>query len=242
MRAAVLLALLGALATPASADPALDLVRRADRIRAPAEPFTVELTLITPSTTPERPAARLKVSVHDRARSLARFLEPPVDRGKTLLMVGPHLWVALPATERPLRLSPLQRLTGEVAHADVLRVNFEGDYLPRIAGEDLVNGHPCVRLDLEGTAEGVTYHRIRYWVERASARPARAEFFAVTGLLLKAAVFTRFQWAIGAERPAEVEIRDPVRGDRVTRILYANYRLEPLREEMFQPSYLRYVR
>ena len=241
-RLAALGAALVLLPSGAAARSAAQLVRASDRVRAPDAPFSVELTHLTRDTTPARPAARLKVWVTGRERSLARFLAPAGERGKTLLMVGPNLWVSLPATERPLRIAPLQRLVGEVAHADVLRVNFGGDYDAAFEDEDTVDGVMCARLLLTGRAEGVTYARLRYWLARADARPVRAEFYAVSGLLLKTARFTRFAPALGAHRPAEIEITDAVRGDRVSRIVYERYRLEALPDEAFQPSALRWLR
>jgi outer membrane lipoprotein-sorting protein len=232
----------GATVAAPTAPTAVEIIRTADRIRAPADAFSFEVSLLSPESRPGDPAARLHVYVKGRERTLAKFLHPANERGKLLLMVGPNLWVFLPATERPLRISPLQRLVGDISHADVLRVNFEGDYTARLDGEEEVDGTPAYRLELTGRVEGVTYDRVRYWVERASGRPLRAEFFAVSGIRLKTARFTRYAVALGAARPAEVEVQDAVRGDRVSRIVYANYRLETLRDEVFQPSYLKYVK
>lgn len=239
-----LILILARLALPLEV-PALtarEIVRRADRIRAPGGSFSFELSIITPQGSEERPDARLAVSVKLPDRSLAKFLTPSRDRGKVLLMVGPHLWVYLPATGRPLRISPQQRLVGDVSHADVMRVNFEGDYLPTLRGVDRETGGGSYVLNLRGAMKGATYHRIRYWVERETFRPVKAEFLTVSGLLIKTARYTRYRQILGAARPTEIEIADAVRGGAVTRLLYSKLRHETLSDEMFHPASLRLLR
>lgn len=220
----------------------LEIVRQADRIRAPGPSFSFELTIITARGSEREPDARLAVSVKLPDKSLAKFLYPPRDRGKILLMVGPSLWVYLPTTDRPLRISPQQRLLGEVSHADVMRVNFGGDYHPTLVGDDQVEGLPCRLLELQGSVEGVTYHRIRYWVARVGIRPVKAEFYTVTGLLLKTARYTRYREVLGTVRPTEIRISDAVRAGALSRMIYSKLRLEPLKDEIFHPTYLKFVR
>lgn len=220
----------------------LEIVRRADRIRAPGSTFTFEIAIVTPKGSEQEPDMRLAVSVKLPDKSLAKFLSPPADRGKILLMVGPNLWVYLPTTDRPLRISPQQRLIGEVSHADVMRVNFEGDYLPVLVGDDQAEGLACHLLELLGAVEGVTYHRIRYWVERETFRPVKAEFYTITGLLLKTARYTRYRQILDAFRPTEIQISDAVRAGALSRMIYSKLRREPLRDEIFHPTYLKYLR
>lgn len=220
----------------------LEIVRQADRIRAPGPSFSFELTIVTPKGSEREPDARLAVSVKLPDKSLAKFLFPPRDRGRILLMVGPHLWVYLPTTDRPLRISPQQRLIGEVSHADVMRVNFGGDYLPTLVGEDQVEGVTCHVLELQGAVEGVTYHRIRYWVARETVRPVKAEFYTVTGLLLKTARYTRYREVLGTVRPTEILISDAVRAGALSRMIYSKFRLETLKDEIFHPTYLKFLR
>jgi len=245
--ARVLGGVVAALVCPAGLDPAAaltaaEIVRQADRIRAPGPSFSFELAIVTPTGTEQEPNARLAASVKLPDKSLARFVFPPADRGKILLMVGPNLWVYLPATDRPLRISPQQRLLGDVSHADVMRVNFGGDYVPALDGDDQVEGRACHVLELRGVVEGATYHRIRYWVERETFLPVKAEFYAITGLLLKTARYTRYREVLGALRPTEVQIRDAVRADALSRMIYTKLRLEPLRDEIFHPTYLKFLR
>lgn len=239
-----LAALLISLAVPdaAQALTPLEIVRRADRIRAPGPTFTFELTIVTPKGSEQEPDARLAVSVKLPEKGLAKFLFPPADRGKTLLMVGPNLWVYLPTTDRPLRISPQQRLIGEVSHADVLRVNFEGDYVPTLIGDDRVEGLLCHLLELRGVVEGVTYHRIRYWVERETFRPVKAEFYTITGLLLKTARYRHYREILGTARPTEIQISDAVRAGALSRMIYSRLRREPLSDEIFHPTYLKFLR
>src|SRR2546426_8249064 len=48
---------------------------------------------------------------------------------------------------------------------------------------------PCYLLELTSRAPGSTYSRILYWVSKKRFRPLKAEFYAVSGRLMKTGWF-----------------------------------------------------
>ena len=57
-----------------------------------------------------------------------RYVEPPRDAGKMVLLDGRSLWFYDPASKASVRISPQQRLIGQAAIGDVLTVNLAVDY------------------------------------------------------------------------------------------------------------------
>ena len=47
-------------------------------------------------------------------------------------MLGDDMWVYLPDTSRPVRITPLERLSGDASNGDVARTNYAVDYSPSI--------------------------------------------------------------------------------------------------------------
>ncbi len=45
-------------------------------------------------------------------------------------MLGDDMWIYLPDTSRPVRITPLERLSGDASNGDVARTNYAVDYSP----------------------------------------------------------------------------------------------------------------
>ena len=77
--------------------------------------FIFDLTVATTSKGKKANTQKFTVSVKDFTKSLVRFTDPPENRGRVLLMVGQNLWIQIPSTNQPLRISPQQRLAGQAS-------------------------------------------------------------------------------------------------------------------------------
>ena len=116
---------------PMEANPARELLLRADRIRFPEESFQVDIVITT--TAPDRdPDERsYRILSKGNSQTLVQTTAPAVDRNQILLMREHDLWAFLPNLSQPIRLPLSQRLTGQVANGDLARANFVGDYEPK---------------------------------------------------------------------------------------------------------------
>jgi outer membrane lipoprotein-sorting protein len=215
------------------------VVAEADRIRFPQEDFEVQV--VVTSTSPGRaPEVReYEILSKGNENTIVRTTAPPSERGQSLLMRGRDLWVFMPNLSQPIRLPLSQRLTGQVANGDLARANFTGDYDPTILRTEEVAGESHYVLELNAVDRGVTYHRVRYWVSQETYRPFKAEFFAVSGRLLKTAFYEDFEEMLGVERPRRLVMVDAVNeGDRSV-LEYRDLALRDLPERMFHREYLR---
>ena len=166
-------------------------------------------------------------------------LEPASERGQALLMRGRDLWVFMPSVSQPVRLSLAQRLTGQVANGDLARANFSGDYRAAVVDADTINGVATQVLDLAAVDRSVTYAEVKYWVAQKDARPVQAEFYALSGRLLKTCRYEDFRPLAGQTRPTRLVMEDALKKGDKSVLVYESMQLRELPERMFTREYLR---
>ena len=218
---------------------AREILARADRIRFPPEGFQVDVTITTtaPDVDPEVRAYRVLSKGNNL--TLVQTTAPAIDRDQILLMRDRELWAFLPNLSQPIRLPLSQRLTGQVANGDLARANFVGDYRPRILRQEKIEGETYHVLELEGVDQWVTYRRVVFWVNAKNDRPFKAEFYAVSGRLLKTCQYVDFQPMAGAARPTRLIIDDALRSGNRSVLEYSAMKLRDLPDKVFTKDYLK---
>lgn len=220
-------------------EKARELVARADAIRFPRESFQTEVTITNFIEGEKGDDRRYRILSRGNENTIVLTLEPASERGQALLMSGRDLWVFMPSVSQPVRLSLSQRLTGQVANGDLARANFSGDYNPALVGTDTIDGTPAQVLDLTAVDRSVTYAKVKYWVSQNDARPLQAEFYALSGRLLKTCHYENFLELAGRLRPTRLVMVDALKkGDRSV-LDYESMKLQDLPERMFTREYLR---
>lgn len=218
---------------------ATELLQQADAIRFPREHFETRLTVTNYEDSAAQEVREYKVMSRGNENTIVLTEEPASERGQALLMRGRDLWIFMPSVSQPVRLSLSQRLTGQVANGDLARANFAGDYDATLAGDETIDGKDYWLLDLTAAGRGVTYSSVKYWVEKETARPFMAEFYAVSGRLLKTARYQNFREMAGRERPTRLVIEDAVKAGEYSVLEYNTMNLADLPERMFTRQYLR---
>ncbi len=226
---------------------ASEIIRRADRIRAPDQPFRYSLTLLEMKGEQEVSQQTLDVAMRfykateqqpGDARALVRFVAPASERGKSLLSIFDKLWYYEPKLRRPIPISLQQRLVGQVSNGDVVAADFDLSYISKRAGIEDCDGRKCYKLQLQRRWPYVTYPKINYWVEVENSRPFKAEFLSSNDKVLKRAWYKDYKLAVGLQRPHEIYIEDSLKKEQYTRMLYSEVRLEAVPEAFFQKEYL----
>lgn len=218
---------------------AAELVARADAIRFPRESFQTEVTITNFTDGEKGEARRYRILSRGNENTIVLTLEPASERGQALLMSGRDLWVFMPSVSQPVRLSLSQRLTGQVANGDLARANFSGDYNPAMIGTDTIDGTPAQVLDLTAVDRSVTYAKVKYWVAQQDSRPLQAEFYALSGRLLKTCHYENFLELAGRLRPTRLVMVDALKKGDKSVLEYESMKLQELPERMFTREYLR---
>jgi outer membrane lipoprotein-sorting protein len=147
-----------------------------------------------------------------RARCFVKFLNPR-DKGRSLLMLEDDMWIYMPSTSRPIRITPMQRLTGNVSNGDVARTNYSEDYDATLLREEAIEGKLCYVLELKAKRKGATYPMIQYWVSKNDYAPCKAEFFLTSGKNHKTAIYETFSDFQGKRLLTRMTIYDKIRKD-----------------------------
>jgi len=222
------------IATIAAADEPSALLRRVDEFRNPLDSFTVDVELTSYAHDKSTDVSRVHVYGKGSDRSLVEFTYPQGDKGKYLLMTRDAMWIYMPNTSRPIRISPLQRLAGQASNGDVARTNFTVDYDARSATLD---GNALL-LDLAAKDASIAYSRVKLWVNPKTYQPLQAEFYVVSGKLVKRAVYGDYATVNGSRVLTTIAIEDMLRPGNRTVMKYSNLTRRENADKMFNKDSL----
>ncbi len=214
-----------------------EILEKVDQIRAPANTFTFHLK-VTVNKSDEDSKAEFFVRVKDARKSLVIYKSPPLNRGRVLLLIENNMWIYIPGTRNPLRISPQQQIMGRVSNADAARVVFSLDYSADSITQDVLGGQKILKMSLTAKTTGAAYKSITLWIENENYRPIKAEFFAVSGKLLKTTYYKEYKDILGQKRPTVLEVHDGIRESEVSIMEYSDIRIEDTPDAYYQKTFM----
>jgi len=224
------------LAQPVFAADVKAMLREADAFRLATESARVETEVRV-----------LKAGKLDKTRLYAVYVKPgrrslvvfrsPSERGQKMLMLGDDFWLVLPASQRPLRITPMQKLLGDASTGDVASLTWAEDYDGKVEGEQIVDGIPCFKLDIAGQRKGVSYPRIVLYLAKTDRRPVQAELYVASDKLAKQATF-RIGDMDGRRMVTEMVLTDRLQQGRETEVRYLSRGAKALGDEYYNPAFL----
>ncbi len=208
------------------------LLKRSDSYRNgwPSYVLTVKITNYETGTADEEKLS--EVSQKGTEKTYVEFLSPR-EKGEHLLMLGDDMWVYLPDTSRPVRITPLERLSGDASNGDVARTNYAVDYNPVYLRTEKVGAVECYVLELTAKRKGATYQRILYWLRVQDARPVRAEFYLTSGKHIKSATFDEFMTVGSRVLLRRLTLYDEIRHNSHSVLEYSNIAPRELPDKLF---------
>ncbi|MCB1916029.1 MAG: outer membrane lipoprotein-sorting protein [Rhodocyclaceae bacterium] len=230
-------------ATPAFAAEAernaAKIVERVDNIRFPTSDYQVDISIESRDADGDSDARKYRVLSKGKEDSVVLTMEPASERGQAMLMKGRDLWVFLPRVSQPVRLSLSQRLTGQVANGDLARANFSGDYEASLTGIESIGERQAEVLELKAKGRGVTYARVKLWVDAELGRPMKAEFYSLSGRLLKTCSYEDYREIAGEVRPTRLVMTDALKQGQVSVLTYEEMLLREIPARLFTKEYLK---
>nr|WP_281722896.1 outer membrane lipoprotein-sorting protein [Nitrosomonas nitrosa] len=228
------------LASPEESEElALSILEKADDIRFPRESFQIDVDIRTISPGKTNDFRKYRVLSKGNQNAIVIATEPASERGQAILMKGRDLWIFMPSVTQPIRLSLSQRLTGQVANGDIARANFTGDYHPKLLRTETIDNVQYYVLELTGVDRSVTYQKVILWVEQASFRPFRAEFYSLSNRLLKTSRYENFEMVLGKYRPTRLIMEDALKQGETSILDYSDMKLRDLPDKIFTKNYLK---
>lgn len=206
----VLLLMVFAAVAHAAQPDAQDLLKRSDGYRNGWDSYFIHVKITSFEQGKSDEEHLYDVSQKGTDKTYVEFMSPR-EKGRHLLMLGDEMWVYLPDTSRPVRITPLERLSGDASNGDVARTNYSLDYTPVFVRNEKAGAEDCHVLELTAKRKGATYHRILYWLRVSDARPVRAEYYLTSGKLIKSATFDEFGTYNGRPLLRKLTLYDEVR-------------------------------
>jgi len=240
MRLAALLFAAPASANPAAPDVAA-LLRAADGYRVGAAALQVE-TLVQTLNADGSPDKERRYTVYAQAAHQSLVLmRSPAEKGQKVLMLGDDFWLLMPGSQRPLRITPLQKLLGDASTGDIATLSWSEDYRGTLLGEEACDEpparQPCLHLSLAATRKGVSYQRIELWLGKARHEPLRAELYVQSDKLAKQARFVMDQPGAPTQ-VVEMWLQDELGNGRRTRVRYLERKEQRVPEAWLNPMFL----
>ena len=230
------IAVIAFLAMPVGAADVKSLLKEADAFRLGTESARVDTEVRVYKGGALDKTRLYAVYVKPGRRSLVVFRSPS-ERGQKMLMLGDDFWLVLPPSQRPLRITPMQKLLGDASTGDVASMTWSEDYDGKLEGEQSVDGVPCLKLDILGQRKGVSYPRIVLYLAKSDRRPVHAELYVASEKLAKEADF-RIGVVDGRKQVTTMILTDRLQRERKTEVHYLSRSAKTLGDEYYNPAFL----
>jgi hypothetical protein len=254
-----LVGLAAAATTPAHAQSAPDvatLLRDADRARMTTDNLQVDTLVQTfkADGSPDK-ERRYTVFAQSGRRSLV-LMQSPAEKGQKVLMLGDDFWLLMPSSQRPLRITPMQKLLGDASTGDIATLSWSSDYTGTLAGEGvcppgsdpksqeksassaLSESARCYQISMTAARKGVTYQRIELWVGHTHHEPVRADLYVQSDKLAKQARFVLDKPGSRDAQVTDMLLTDQLGNGKQTRVSYLARQPRTVPAEWLNPMFL----
>ncbi len=233
----LLLALTGAALTAHAGDDVTALLKAADRYRTGADNLQVEtqVSVLNRDGTPDK-ERRYTVFAQAQHKSLV-LMRSPAEAGQKVLMLGDDFWLLLPGSQRPLRITPTQKLLGDASTGDIATMSWAEDYTGTVVGEEKCEAQSCIHLSLQAARKGLSYQRIELWIGKARQEPLKAELYVQSDKLAKLASFV-FDKPAAPTTVTEMVLIDKLSTHKETRVRYLSRQGKQVPETWLNPMFL----
>jgi len=236
---ALLCATLG-IAAAHAADDVPALLKAADAYRTGQDNLQVEthVSVLNRDGSPDK-ERRYTVFVQAQHKSLV-LMRSPAEAGQKVLMLGDDFWLLMPGSQRPLRITPSQKLLGDASTGDIATLSWADDYTGSVVGEEPCGTESdavCQHLTLQAARKGVSYQRIELWLGKARHEPVRADLYVQSDKLAKQARFV-FDKPAAPTLVTEMVLLDQLSNHKETRVRSVSRQGKTVPETWLTPMFL----
>lgn len=214
-----------------------DLLKATDRYRMSATHMQVDTQITTfhADGSPDK-ERRYTVLAQGHQQSLV-LMQSPAEKGQKVLMLKDDFWLLMPNSQRPMRITPMQKLLGDASTGDIATMSWADDYSAQLVGDDACGDTPCTHLSLSAARKGVTYQRIELWVGKAQREPIKADLYVQSDKLAKSARFVMDKPS-APTAVAEMVLLDRLSNHKETRVRYLARKERTVPEAWLNPMFL----
>lgn len=223
--------------TAALADDISGLLKSADQFRMSNDNMQVETQITTFNRDGSKEKERRYMVFAQAKRQSLVLMQSPAEQGQKVLMLGDDFWMLLPGSQRPLRITPMQKLLGDASIGDIATLSWAQDYEGKIIAEERCGEQACLHLSLSATRKSVAYQHIDLWLGKARHEPLKADLYVQSEKLAKQATFIMDK----AQAPATVQemvLLDQLSSHKETRVRYLSRQQRAVPEQWMNPMFL----
>ena len=212
------------------------LLNAADGFRLPSDALRVETEIRLYKSGTLDTERRYSVFLKPGRRSLV-LMQSPSEKGQKVLMLADEFWQIMPQSQRPIRITPLQKLLGDAWAGDIATMPWGEDNTGTMEGEVSVEGVACLQLTLSAARKGVSYQRVDLYLAKADSPPVKADLYVASDKLAKRATFT-VEDVGGRPQVSMMALSDEIQPGRQTVIGYFKRVSRSIPDEYYNPMYL----
>lgn len=214
-----------------------ELLKATDRYRMSAANMQVDTQISTfhADGSPDK-ERRYTVFAQGNQQSLV-LMQSPAEKGQKVLMLKDDFWLLMPNSQRPMRITPMQKLLGDASTGDIATMSWADDYAAQLVGEETCGEAACTHLSLSAARKGVTYQRIELWVGKAKREPIKADLYVQSDKLAKHARFVMDK-PTAPTAVAEMVLLDRLSNHKETRVRYLARKERTVPEAWLNPMFL----
>lgn len=223
-----------------AAAPSADIsqmIKATDQLRVGGSNMQVETEITTfqrdGSVEKER-----KYRVYSQAqRQSLVLMQSPAEKGQKVLMSGDDFWMLLPGSQRPMRITPMQKLLGDASVGDIATMNWAEDYQASLVAEEKCDDKACLHLRLDASRKSLAYQHIELWIGKKFYEPLKADLYVQSEKLAKQARFVMDK-AQAPTAVVEMLLADQLSNHKETRIRYLQRQPKTVPEQWLNPMFL----
>jgi len=206
---------------------ALEILRQAELKRMPWTQMSLYATL-TDSNSGGNSCTSYHVFFNGK-KALVDCTQPSAQKGNLLLLRNHEMWFYIKSTALPMKITPLQRLSGSVSFVDMARLSWTTDYEADSFETVKLNSdknEEAYLLHLHAVSQDISYKKINLWVEKNSKKPIKVNIFLSSEKLYKTILFTKYQIIAGKEISTQIEVTDHFNKGRKSVINFSKLKQE----------------
>ena len=223
------------------ADESSQILGKIDYFRVPYTNFLIRTRITSYEKEKVKETAVFDAYISGPEKSLV-IAKDYKTKNMKLLYVEENMWVHLPNTHRPIRITPIQRLMGEASNGDIARVNLSGDYDVVQLGTETIEGVLCLKLQLTARKKSATYHKIILYVREKDYCSVKADFFLLSGRHFKTAYYEEYKQISGRSTLSKMTIFDAIQKEKKTVFEYMLIEDKTLPAKYFNKNYLIHIK
>lgn len=221
----------------ALADEVGAILKASDQYRVGSGEVQIETQVVSYNRDGSKEKERRYLVLSQASRQSLVLMQSPAEKGQKVLMLGDDFWMLLPGSQRPLRITPMQKLLGDASIGDIATVSWAQDYEGQIVGEERCEAQACLHLTLNAKRKSVAYQHIELWVGKARHEPIKADLYVQSEKLAKQAAFIMDTGA-APTLVREMVLLDQLSSHKETRVAYLSRKPRSVPEQWMNPMFL----